>query len=403
MVYKVGMSRFPIDPPLTDTLSRRKRRAAGLGALALVLVAAAGFAYLRTGPGIPIRDTTATPSNNPLLVSLRPITYDFVTQSLGWAVDNTFTPASSAGQFRVFRTVDGAKHWQLQLTGPSSSPGRMPITVQFFDTTHGFMMLLSQAFAGEQVYRTNDGGETWQGVRLPASQTVVTTFSDTAYGWALAEANSPSGQLFNLYVTTDGGATWQRLYDPPRDAFYLAFREPTEAWMGSLGSGPPHVYTSADAGRTWHRHDLPPPPGRTWDAGGHGGASVQTLPGFGAIATTESGGLTVPGFGATGADADFFTSFDSGSTWMYVPSPPGTVGHQDALHWWAIKGTALSKSVDAGQTWTRISNALPDWQFVPHIRDANHAWAELTVADGFGLALTSDGGLHWVRASVPQL
>jgi photosystem II stability/assembly factor-like uncharacterized protein len=401
MLYKVLMSLSPIDPATTDALPRRWRRAVGLGALALVLVAAAGFAYLRSGPGIAIREPTATPSTNPLLVSLNPIHYDFVTPSLGWAVENTFTPARSAGQFRVFRTVDSAKHWQLQLTGQSSSPGLVPITVQLFDTTHGFMTL-SQAFAGEQVYRTNDGGETWQAVRLPASQTVVTTFSDTTYGWALAQANSPSGQLFKLYVTTDGGATWQRLPDPPRDAFYLAFREPNEAWMGSLGSSPPHVYTSADTGRTWHRHDLPPPPGRTWHAGG-GGASVQTLPGFGAVATTQSGGLAVPGFGANGADADFFTSFDSGSTWMYVPPPPGAVGHQDALHWWAITGTTLSKSFDAGQTWTRISNALPDWQFVPYILDANHAWAELTVADGFGLALTSDGGLHWIQANVPQL
>jgi photosystem II stability/assembly factor-like uncharacterized protein len=401
MLYKVLVSPSPLDRAATDALSRRKRRAVGLGALALVLVAAAGFAFLRSGAGIRTGAPAATPSTNPLLVSLIPINYDFVTASLGWAVENTFTPARSAGQFRVFRTVDGAKHWQLQLTGPSSSPGLMPITIQFFDT-HGFMTL-SMAFTGEQVYRTNDGGETWQAVRLPVSQTVVTTFSDTTYGWALAQANSSSGQLFNLYVTNDGGASWQRLPDPPREAFYLAFRGPTEAWMGSLGSGPPHIYTSADAGRTWHRHDLPPPPGRIWDTGGGGGATVQTLPGFGAVATVESGGLSVPGFGANGTDnADFFTSFDSGITWMYVAPTPGPVGHQDALHWWAIRGTTLSKSLDAGQTWTRITSTLPDWQFVPHILDANHAWAELTVADGFGLALTSDGGLHWIRANVPQ-
>jgi photosystem II stability/assembly factor-like uncharacterized protein len=394
MLYKVLMSRFPFDSTSTDTLSRRRRRAVGLGALALVVIAAASFAYLYSGAATATREPPATPSTSPLLVSLNPVTYDFVTPSLGWAAENPLPPPSSVGLYRVFRTVDAAKHWQLQLTGRSGSPGFTPITVQFFDSTHGFMAL-SLPFSGVRVYRTSDGGDQWQPVGLPAPQCVVVTFSDAGHGWALAQASPTTRRLFNLYATGDGGTTWQRLPDPPADAYYLAVRGSTEAWMGSLGAGSPRIYTSADAGRSWQRHDLPPPPGRTWDTGGHG-TSVQLLPRIGAVATTRSG--------ATGSnEADLFTSFDSGNTWMYAPSPPGTVGYQDALHWWAIKDTALSKSSDAGQTWTRITNTLPDWQFVPYVLDANHAWAELTVVGGFGLALTDDGGLHWIRANVPQL
>src|ERR1700704_1270230 len=170
MLYKVLVSRPPFDSASTDVRPRRKRRAIVIGAVAVVLVATAVFTYLRSRPGGVTRQPPATPSSNPLLVSLSPINYDFVTPSLGWAAENTFTAASGAGQFRVFRTVDGAKQWQLQLTGPSTWPGLMPITVQFFDTTHGFLTL-SLAFTGEQVYRTNDGGATGQAVRLPAPQT----------------------------------------------------------------------------------------------------------------------------------------------------------------------------------------------------------------------------------------
>jgi photosystem II stability/assembly factor-like uncharacterized protein len=101
--------------------------------------------------------------------------------------------------------------------------------------------------------------------------------------------------------------------------------------------------------------------------------------------------------------ADLFTSFDTGSTWRYVPPPPGEVGHQDAFHWWAIKGMVLSKSTDAGQTWNQVNSVLPDWQFVPHVLDSKHAWPELTVVGGYGLALTNDGGLQWTRGNVPQL
>ena len=153
MLYKVLVSRPPFDSASTDVRPRRKRRAIVIGAVAVVLVATAVFTYLRSSPGGVTRQPPATPSSNPLLVSLSPINYDFVTPSLGWAAENTFTAASGAGQFRVFRTVDGAKQWQLQLTGPSTWPGLMPITVQFFDTTHGFLTL-SLAFTGEQVYRT---------------------------------------------------------------------------------------------------------------------------------------------------------------------------------------------------------------------------------------------------------
>lgn len=380
-MYYVRMNQLPLDSTPTERLSRRGRRAVGVGALVLLVIGAASFAYLRSSNTL---TTVGVPNTNPLAAGLNPVRYEFVTPSVGWAVMNPFTPPSSVGRFLVFRTLDGAKHWQLQLAGQSSSPGFIPITVQFLDRKHGYMAL-DLAFTGEQVYTTNDGGEEWQAVVLPAPQSVVVVFDDAGYGWALAQANAP-GQLFKLYASGDGGAAWQRLPDPPGDAYYLAFRGPTEAWMGSLGPGPPHVYVSADAGHTWQRRDLPPPPGRTWDTGG-GGTTVQLLPQMGAVAATKG---------------DLFTSFDTGNTWRYVPAPPGEVGHQDASHWWAIKGSVLSKSSDAGQTWSQVTKALPDWQFVPHVLDSRHAWAELTVVGGYGLALTSDGGLHWTRANVPQ-
>ena len=161
--------------------------------------------------------------------------------------------------------------------------------------------------------------------------------------------------------------------------------------MGSAGLQVPHVYTSNDSGQSWSRHDVPPPPGGAWK-GGPFPVSVALLPRAGVVASIPP--ETVPFFS--------FTSFDQGATWRFVPPPPGVVAYQDSQHWWAMKGTSLFKSSDAGQTWTIVTNGLQDLQYIPHVLDSKHAWAATTVVGGYGLALTADGGLHWSQSNVPQ-
>ena len=163
--------------------------------------------------------------------------------------------------------------------------------------------------------------------------------------------------------------------------------------MSGYGPGNPHVYTSNDGGQSWHRHDLPPPPSGSWDAGIDLPTSVELLPGVGAFASV---------FPASGDVPFLFTSFDQGVTWRYLSPPPGQVAYQDANHWWAMKSTLLFKSTDAGQTWFQVSNKLPDWQYLPQVLDSKHAWAEVSVLGGYGLAFTDNGGVNWTRVTVPQ-
>ena len=384
----------PHSEPVRDDSAKRRRRATAIAAVAIVAVAAAGFVYLRSGSTFRTgASVTPTPPAGP-----NPVTYSFVTPTLGWAVLNVTNPPSPPAQFEVFNTADGAKHWRLQFTGHASTPGFAQLTLHLFDSSNGFMAIGLPSI-GQQLYATSDRGNTWTQVQLPSPPCVVVTFIDARRGWALVEdpTEPTSGQFFDLYATSDGGSTWQRLPNPPRDAYYMTIRAPGEAWMGSLGAGPPHLYTSADAGQSWQRHDLPPPPGRSWDSAGHG-TTIDLLPGYGVVAT--SGISTArPNVG----EPVLFTSFDRGNSWRFVMPPPGDIAYQDASHWWAIKDTALFKSRDAGQTWKQVTNALPRWQFVPHVLDSKHAWAELSVVGGFGLGLTDDGGLHWRPGNVPQV
>lgn len=387
-----------MDTAPTDRLSPRHRRAAALIALSVLVIASAGAAYLRLTLTPKPRTPASAPTINPLQVTSNAVDYDFVTPSMGWASLIVAGPLPGAGQFRVFRTVDGAKHWQQQLAGQSTSPGFSPITVQFFGKTHGFMAVGGSV---EQLYRTADGGAHWDPLGLPLPSIDAITFSDATYGWLLASTNSGlTGQLSHLYATSDAGQTWQRLPDPPADATGLSFRRPTEAWLGSFGIGPPRVYTSSNAGQSWQRHDLPAPVGGSWDPTMTFQVLGDLLPGAGVVVSAfgrcAQNGCIAPG-------PFYFTSSDAGITWRRIPSPPGLLAYQDSVRWWATSANALFKSTDAGRSWSQVATVPTSWQFsVPGVLDSKHAWASLLVMAGYGLALTNDGGLHWTQAAVPQ-
>jgi len=366
----------------------RHRRATTLIALAVIATAMASLIYVYSNKSP--NPQGAPESNDPLLVTRDYVTYTFTSPTEGWALDILPNTAPTPGQFAISRTVDGGKHWRRTLTSDGEFFNYGATPVQTVDAAHSFILVRG---ATDRLYRTADGGAHWDAVAIPSPNVTAVAFSDPNYGWLLA------GRPSDLYVTRDGGASWQRLPAPPPDAFHISLRSPTEAWMSGVGLGGPYVYTSTDAGLTWQRHDLPPPTGGSWGSGSF--SLLQLLPRTGVVVSDAYYG-SAPSFMAT--------SFDGGATWTFAPPPPGTVAYQDAFHWWAIRGSVLSKSSDAGQTWIQVTNALPDWLFRPdlYVLDAKHAWVTMSVPasslapGGNGLAFTDDGGLHWMRARVPQ-
>ena len=233
--------------------------------LAVIVIAVAGFAYLHSTTRSKTQSQAqsinpALPTISPLLVSAIPVEYDFVTPSVGWASLVAVDATTQAVQFQIYRTTDGAKHWQQQLAGPATSPGFWPITVQLFGKG-GFMTVGAPV---EQLFRTADGGVHWDPLVPPFSSIDAVTFSSATSGWLVAYTGFglPGPVLVgpgqsHLYATSDAGQTWQSLPDPPAGASILASESPTEAWMGSFDVRTPHVYSSSDRGRSWQRHALP--------------------------------------------------------------------------------------------------------------------------------------------------
>lgn len=400
-------------PEPSESLVPRHRRAVALITLALLAIGATSFAYLRPT----LRSQTRGPASTvaSLEVTSFPVEYAFVTPSIGWASVLVSGPSAEAGRFRVFRTIDGAKHWQQQLALQSSraydARSDAQIRVQMFGKTLGFMAI---GWPIELLYRTTDGGAHWDPLVLPLPSFNAVTFSDATHGWLDASYVSRDQGPYPLYATSDAGHSWKRLPDPPADAAVLGFRGPSEAWMGSVaGPGPPHVYISSDAGQRWQRHELPAPAGGWWvpDRYFPGFPTwVQLLPGVGAMAQVEVSRCVDPpaSLGTAScpnaaSESSLFTSRDGGNTWSQVPPPPGFVTYQDSVHWWATTRNTLFKSTDSGQSWQQAATISPDWEFgTPGILDSTHAWASLVIMGGTGLALTNDGGLHWTLANVPQ-
>jgi photosystem II stability/assembly factor-like uncharacterized protein len=399
-----------MDTASTERLSPRHRRAVALIAIAAIVIAVAGFAYLRSTA---TRQQAIVPGPvDPMFFSNTPVDYAFVTRSMGWASLVAFS--GHGAQFQVFRTVDGAKHWQQQFVGQSLfelTPGSYaPITVQFFGVTNGFMTVGGPI---AELYRTTDGGAHWIPVPLLSLTIDTIRFSDATNGWLSGSLTSATRQAPRLYMTHDAGDSWTRLPDPPADAAGLGFRRPTEAWMGAFGPGSPHVYTSSDAGQVWQRHDLPAPAGGSWTPDRYFPrfpTRIQLLPSVGTIASVEvircaAVSPSPPSTTCVNAtsEAFLFISGDGGITWKQVPSPPGVVAYQDSTHWWATSTNALFKSTDAGVSWRQQATIPSDRQFsVPGVLDSTHAWASLFIMAGYGLALTNDGGLRWTLAAVPK-
>ncbi len=379
------------------------------GALATIVVV--GLVYLH--PSFPTSHSVlrAAPSPTPPVVPQRYlVSYDFLTATAGWALVEE--GSSAAPRFWVFKTIDAARHWQRQFAGSAMSTNAGPLKIQFFDRNNGLIGLGGT----DVVYRTGDGGAHWAALVTPGFSYSSMYFSDRLHGWVLGTVLSPDQRTAaeQFFSTSDAGDHWVALPQPPAWEFAgkggfsdFAFRSPDEGWMGGFAQNQAVVYSTLDAGITWQPHPLP---GTSTQGGlAYGsppllGSSVYLLPGAGVLAVAQDLDSGEVGL----------ISVDGGTTWRRLPPPPGNASYnnfvfQDASHWWAMHYGALFKSSDAGASWKQVSLQIDDWDYLPQVIDAKHAWAQMVAPfpqanafNGTGLAITSDGGLHWSPVNVPN-
>jgi photosystem II stability/assembly factor-like uncharacterized protein len=262
---------------------------------------------------------------------------------------------------------------------------------------------------GDGVYRSADGGTTWTHVGLEATRQIARIVvdpknPDLVYVAALGNAYGPSPNR-GVYRTRDGGTTWQLVLsrgdsagavdlalDPANPktiyaALWATRRPPWYIYAPSNGPGG-GIFKSIDGGSTWAplTNGLP--------AEGLGRIGLAVAPSAPrrvyAIVDAKAGGL--------------FRSEDAGATWArasgdtrvwtrgwYFEKVAVDPRNADTLY---VSNTSIYKSTDAGKSWTPIKGA-PGGDDYHQIWIAPDDSARMIAASDQGAIVTVDGAATW--------
>lgn len=183
-----------------------------------------------------------------------------VTQNTGWV----------AGRKNLMLTQDAGQHW-TDITPPAKTAGNIK-SVFFLNATEGWV---ATSFAGTVIQvspsfaisRTSDAGATWKTEPLTASFEAGSTpvsldFVDTLHGWLMLRApSSPNFSRGVLLATTDGGASWKALPTPPIGG-EVRFTSSSVGWVAGGPAGN-QLYVTRDGGQSWQQQSVAAPAGVT--------------------------------------------------------------------------------------------------------------------------------------------
>lgn len=338
---------------------------------------------------------------------------NMIDKDLGWGIGGLVGVGD-----HVLVTKDGGSTW-ADVTPPEpvapegkrkSAIGYFPDTSTAWVTYYGLENLM---LAEPVVWRTQDGGQTWQASQpLDVSGLEETyqpshlIFSGQDTGWLLVHVGvGMNHDYVVLYKTEDSGQTWSRLIDPYGDSGIqscaktgLIFPDTQNGWLtgdcGGVAAGA-LLFHSGDGGLTWQSVTLPSP-AVTPDLLDNPSAACGTYsPVF---FDAQNGKLVVQ---CTNYTQDpptkasyLYSTTDGGATWTSGPYPGGTLLMIDANTGWALE-QEIFQTLDGGATWTDLGSVT--WQGQFDFVDAQTGWAVARSGDQLALVNTTDGGATWAE------
>jgi photosystem II stability/assembly factor-like uncharacterized protein len=249
---------------------------------------------------------------------------------------NTYYAGAASGG--VWKTTDAGVHWDPIFDDqPVHSIGAIAVArsnPEIVWVGTGESSIRSHISVGDGIYKSTDAGRTWAKMGLPESGrfgriVIHPSNPDVVYAAALGHAYGPQ-QERGLYRTTDGGRTWQRVLfvDENTGAIDVAMdpRNPNKLFAamwsltlstgnrksGGSGSG---IFVSNDGGTTWRRlqgSGLP-----VHEVGKIGLAIAYSNPNR-VYALIETGDGVPPAAGVPTDNGELWRSDDGGTTWKVV-------------------------------------------------------------------------------------
>jgi photosystem II stability/assembly factor-like uncharacterized protein len=318
----------------------------------------------------------------------------------------------------IFKTTNAGTTWTpIFDQSPSLSMGALALDMEHPDTIYagtGEACASGYSYFGTGVYRTTDGGGTWEHLGLDNSRYIARIVLDPQNSQSIWVA--AAGEFFatnterGVYHSTDGGTTWANVLfvndstgatdivvHPTNSqiayaAMWQRIRTPQDRRAGGRGSG---IFRTTDGGQTWGRltDGLPP---QSDTVGRIGIAICQSNPSvlyaiyadhpgfFAGIYKSTNGGDS---WSRTndGTLTDLFSNFG----WYFgnIRVRPDNPNMVFAL------GVGMVRSTDGGQTWTQIANSV----HVDHHAmwfDAAHTGTILEGNDG-GFYRSTNNGNNW--------
>lgn len=320
----------------------------------------------------------------------------------------------------VWKTSDAGVHWKpifdeqdVQSIGAIAVSPADP-NIIWVGTGEAFIR--GSISIGNGVYKSTDGGESWTHVGLEKTGRIARVVADPrnpdiAYVAAMGTCYGPQ-QERGLYRTEDGGHTWQRVLfvdentgaadvsiDPSNShilmaAMWQVLIRPWDLNSGGPGSG---IYISRDGGTSWKHlvgHGLPSPP-----LGRIGVAFAPSQPEriYTLIETAGSGGV-------------LWRSDDEGENWTLVshdhrlnvrphyfsrlavmPDNPDEI--------WFATIVPLMHSIDGGITAKTVPAVMPDNHDI-WIDPANPK--RILVANDRYVNISNNRGRSWMRVDLPN-
>jgi len=329
--------------------------------------------------------------------------------------DDPYVYYFGAAHGGVWKTTDAGQHWKNVSDGFIEFPaiGALDVSLSNPDVIYagtGEGLQRQYISPGDGVYKSTDAGETWTNVGLQKTRHISRlrihpTNPDIVYVAAMGDMFGPNPER-GVYRTTDGGESWEQILykgettgsvdldidrNNPGVIFASMNHHVTYPWNEESGGPTSGLFKSTDGGDTWT--DVTRNPGMPTVMVGKIGISISPADSDRLYAFVEADA----GFGG------IYRSDDAADTWQMTHQDIDglqlansfhhiTADPQDPDVVYIQPITGFQKSIDAGRTFER----MPTLGWDPHALwiAPNDSRRMIDGGDG-GAAVTLNGGDTW--------